>query len=156
MMMMMMIIMLLRRRAGMNERNLFLRVPVPSRILGAWLAFSAFRDAQNMRMLYRFDEMCEFNFSGSRRSINMHRAPARARRRVDLCAITHLLERRRIPLTEDGQRFRNCPWWKGGETKKRQKKKKKAFCKSITRRGSSPIIRSTDRIDPSKNPAFAL
>lgn len=48
--------------------------------------------------------------------INMHRA-ARARSfspRSDLCAITHLLERRRIPLTEDGQRFRYCPDEGGG------------------------------------------
>lgn len=41
--------------------------------------------------------------------INMHRAPLAPSPRSDLCAITHLLERRRIPLTVLGQRFRYCP-----------------------------------------------
>lgn len=47
--------------------------------------------------------MCEFNFAVPR----AHKY-ASLLLRADLCAITHLLERGRIPLTENGQRFRNC------------------------------------------------
>lgn len=61
---------------------------------------------RNMRMLYKADEMCEFNFS----VLQAHKYASRAApsSRSDLCAITHLLERRRIPLTVLGQRFRYC------------------------------------------------